>query len=147
MYRIRKLTHLVAPSVALLAVFAVACPRADAQTKPFKISGQGVGPTGLPLPGQTPRSHWIVGEATELGRHYGEGTVRTDSAAFDPNTGKIVGEFGSGSPFVFAAANGDKLACYYGRTDFGARKPGTFELTIVDVLPGGFLVVEALWVA
>ena len=60
--------------------------RADAQTKPFKISGQGVGPTGLPLPGQTPRSHWIVGEATELGRHYGEGTVRTDSAAFDPNT-------------------------------------------------------------
>ena len=48
--------------------------------------------------------HWIVGEATHLGRHYGEGTVRTDSAAFDPATGTIVGQFGSGSPFVFVAA-------------------------------------------
>jgi hypothetical protein len=115
--------------------------------KPIKIKGFGVAPTGVPLPGQPSRMHWIIGEATHLGRHYGEGTVQTDSAALDPDTGKIVGEFGSGSPFVFTGANGDQLACYYGRTDFGAEEPGTFELTIVDVLPDGSLVVEAAWIA
>lgn len=115
-------------------------------TKPFKINGAGIGPTGLPLPGQEPRMHWAIGEATHLGRYYGEGSVRTDSATFNPN-GTITGEFGSGAPFVFQAANGDKLVCYYGRTDFGASQPGTFELTIVDVLPGNILVVQAVWIA
>ena len=59
-----------------------------------------------------------------------------------------------GSPASSAAdrpscsgANGDKLACHYGRTDSGASEPGTFELTIVDVLDDGSLVVEALWIA
>jgi hypothetical protein len=118
-----------------------------AQVKAFKISGSGVGPDGLPLPGQDPRMHWIVGNATHLGRHYGEGTVQTDSAALDPSTGKIAGEFGSGSPFVFVGANGDRLACYYGRTDFGAAKPGSFELTILGDLGGGVLLVQAAWIA
>jgi len=88
-----------------------------------------------------------VGNATHLGRHTGEGTVKTDSAVFDPATGRIIGEFGSGAPFVFTGANGDELVCYYGRTDFGANKPGTFELTILDVLADGSLVVEALFIA
>jgi hypothetical protein len=88
-----------------------------------------------------------VGHATHLGRYTGEGTVETDSAAFDPVTGKIVGEFGNGSPYVFKGANGEKLVCEYGRTDLGASQPGTFELTILDVLPGDFLVVEALFIA
>jgi hypothetical protein len=126
---------------------SAACPIAHAQAKPFKIKGSGVGPDGLPLPGQAPRPHWIVGEATHLGRHTGEGTVRTDTAVFDPNTGHITGEFGSGSPFTFTGANGDKLVVYYGRTDHGAKKPGTFDLTIVDILADGSLVVEAVFVA
>jgi uncharacterized membrane protein (UPF0127 family) len=74
-------------------------------------------------------------------------TVETDSAEFDPATGRITGEFGSGSPYEFTGANGDKLVCYYGRTDFGASEPGTFELTILDVTPDGYLIVEAFFVA
>jgi hypothetical protein len=132
---------------ALVAVLALACGSAQAQTKPFKITGEGIGPFGLPLPGEEPREHWIVGEATFLGRHFGEGTVETDTAQFDPLTGHITGEFGSGSPFVFTAANGDELVCWYGRTDHGASKPGTFDLTIVGVLADGSLLVEALWIA
>jgi hypothetical protein len=101
----------------------------------------------LPLPGQDPRSHSSVGVATHLGLYYGDGTVQTDSATFDPDTGHFTGEFGSGSAYVFTAANGDKLVCWYGRTDHGAKNPGTFDLTIVDVLDNGDLVVEAEFIA
>jgi len=121
---------------ALVAVFVLACPPAQAQVKPFKITGEGVAPMGLPLPGQPARPHWIVGNATYLGKHFGEGTVETDSANPLPN-GHITGEFGSGSPFVFVGANGDILSCEYGRVAFGASKPGTFELTPVPALGPG----------
>lgn len=141
------LKGIVIPLAALAAVMVFADQKADAQDRPFKISGAGAGPDGLPLPGQPAREHWVVGEATYLGRHTGDGTVRTDSAALDPNTGHITGEFGSGGPYTFTGANGDKLVCYYGRTDFGASKPGTFDLAIVDILADGSLVVEALWIA
>ncbi len=135
-------------SIAALAmVVTLAGGAAQAQVKPFKISGTGVAPSGLPLPGQEPRSHWSVGVATHLGLYFGNGKVQTDSAAFDPATGHIAGEFGSGSPYVFTAANGDQLVCWYGRTDHGAAKPGTFELTIVDILADGSLVVEAKFIA
>jgi hypothetical protein len=135
--------------VALIAGLGLATAPAHAQVvKPFKIKGSGEGPTGLPQPGQDPREHWIVGEATHLGRHDGEGTVRTDSAEFDPATGKIVGEFGSGDhPFVFVGANGDRLVTWYGRTDHGASEPGTFTLTILGLTPGGAPIVEAAWIA
>ena len=142
-----RLNRLVVSLIVLVAVVSWACPTAHAQVKPFKITGGGVGPLGLPLPGQDPRPHSSVGEATHLGRYTGIGTLRTDSAAFDPATGHITGEFGSASPYVFTGADGDELVCYYGRTDFGASTPGTFELTIVDVLADGSLVVEALFVA
>jgi hypothetical protein len=79
--------------------------------KPFKITGEGSGPMGLPLPGQDPRPHTIEGTATHLGKHTGEGTVKTDSAIFDPATGTFSGEFERGSPFVFTGANGEKLVC------------------------------------
>ncbi len=62
--------------------------------------------------------------------------MQTDSAFFDPGIGDFggfYGEFGSGDPFVFVAANGDELVCHYGRTDKGASEPGTFELTIVGL--------------
>ena len=140
--------RLVPTAAALLAALALAPAPAGAQVvKPFKIKGEGVGPLGLPLPGQDPRPHWIVGEATHLGRHDGEGTVRTDTAVVDLAAGVITGEFGSGSPFVFIGANGDRLVTWYGRTDHGASEPGSFTLTILGVTPDGDLIVRALWIA
>jgi hypothetical protein len=94
---------------------------------------------GLPLPGQPPRSHWSVGEATDLGFYFGDGSVQTDTAA--PNTnGDISGAFGSGVdiksgipvPYVFIGENGDRLACEYGQT-VSASTLGTFQLV---PLPG-----------
>ncbi len=139
---------LAAPGTSEAQVNSEVRVNSEAQVnKAFRISGAGVAPNGLPLPGQGNGFHWISGQATHLGRHTGEGSVRTDSATFNPDDGTITGEFGSGDPFVFTGANGDRLACYYGRTDFGASQPGNFILTIVDVLPGGELVVEAQWIA
>jgi hypothetical protein len=147
MLRNFQFNKVVVPLAALVAVLTFACSTAQAQVKPFKIKGGGVATFGLPLPGQDPRPHSSVGEATHLGRYTGIGTIQTDTAVFDPTTGRITGGFGSGSPYVFTGADGDELVCYYGRTDFGASEPGTFELTIVDVLADGSLVVEALFVA
>jgi hypothetical protein len=142
-----QLRTVVVRATALVALFALLGGSAAAQVKPFKVTGSGVGLTGLPAPGQDPRPHTIESVATFLGHHTGEGTVKTDSAVFDPATGHITGEFGSGSPFVFVGANGDQLACYYGHTDFGASEPGRYDLTILGVQPDGSLVVEALFIA
>ncbi len=127
-------------------VLALGENQALAQEKPFKITGSGIGPDGLPLPGQAPRSHCAIGTATHLGKYYGLGEVETDTANPQPD-GTITGTFGSGSPFVFTGANGEQLVCWYGRTDHGASQPGTFVLTILDVLADGSLVVEAAWIA
>ncbi|MBI1325724.1 hypothetical protein GC170_21380 [bacterium] len=137
-------------ATAVLLTFVTS--EAQAQiVKPFKISGSGSGPFGVPLPGQPARPHWVVGEATHLGHHYGEGTVQTLSVDPVSPPGTITGRFGSGSPFVFTGANGDKLACDYGDQP-GSSASGTFVLTILDVLgilPDGspILLVEALWTA
>jgi hypothetical protein len=140
--------------VALIAGLDLATAPAHAQVvKPFKIKGSGEGPIGLPLPGQPARTHWIVGEATHLGRHDGDGTVRTDSAVpeFDDqgNLVAFTGQFGSGDndPFVFVGANDDRLVTWYGRTDHGASQPGTFTLTILGVTAEGDFIVEAAWIA
>jgi hypothetical protein len=147
MIRKSRCTSVVPSLVVLVGVLLLASARSDAQVvKPFKITGEGQGPLGLPLPTEAPRPHWIDGEATHLGRHHGEGTVQTDTAEGHPD-GTITGEFGSGSPFVFTGANGEKLVCWYGRTDHGASKPGTFVLTILDVLGDGSFIVEAAWIA
>lgn len=119
--------------------------QADAQTKPFKIKGEGSGPMGLPLPGQDPRPHWSIGTGTHLGVYYGEGEVQTNTAVFNPVNGHITGEFGSGAPFVFTGANGDKLVCFYGRVDHGASTPGTFELVPVPERGPGYY--RAIWLA
>jgi hypothetical protein len=133
---------------ALLVTLALAPAAVEAQVEPFRIRGEGVGPEGLPLPGEDPRPHWIIGNATHLGLHHGEGSVRTDTADFSDFPNTISGEFGSGDPFVFVAANGDKLACHYGRTDKGASQPGTFVLKIVGFSDRGLgLIVEAAWIA
>jgi hypothetical protein len=158
MFRNNRLSKLVVMAAAVIAVTAVACPTAEAQVKAFKISGAGEGPFGLPLPGQGAREHWVVGNATHLGRHYGEGTVQTDtvdSFQFDSdgNVTRIIGTFGSGDEgFTFTAANGDSLACHYGRIDKGASQPGAFELSVLgeglgdDGITPSFI-VEALWIA
>lgn len=132
---------------AVVATVGLAAPDAAAQTTPFFIAGGGVATAGLPLPGQPARTHWSVGVATHLGLYAGTGSIKTDTAVPDPAAGLITGAFGSGSPYVFTAANGDKLATYYGRTDFGAAAPGSFKLTILGVLPNGALVVEAEFLA
>jgi hypothetical protein len=142
-------THPLAPVVlAAVTALALAGP-ARAQVKPFKITGVGVGTRGLPLPGQDPRPHWVIGEATHLGRHYGEGTIRTDSVNFEHlDEGIITGQFGAGSPFTFYGANGEKLVTWYGRTDHGATKPGSYTLTIVDFdAASGMPIVEAEFIA
>ena len=137
--------------MAFATFCCVAASHAEAQvSKAFKITGEGVGTEGLPLPGQPARPHDIVGNATHLGKHTGLGSVQTDSAEFDPTIGDFggfIGEFGSGDPFVFVAANGDELACHYGRTDKGASEPGVFELTIVGITEDGAPIVTALFIA
>jgi len=106
------------------------------------IVGGGIAPSGLPLPGEPERPHWAVGLATDLGFYYGEGEVQTDTANPQPD-GTITGEFGSGLvPFVFTGENGDSLAYYYGRTDFGATQRGTFTLVPVPDLGAGWYVAH-----
>lgn len=146
MFRSARLRNVVASLLVLTAGLA-SVSAADAQPRPFKIVGAGVGPDGLPLPGEPAREHWVIGTATRLGRHIGYGSVQTFSAAPSAPT-TISGEFGSGDPFVFVAANGDRLVCYYGRTDKGAATPGTFDLDIVGTADYGLgLEVEAAWIA
>lgn len=134
MIRMFFLKNTVIYFAALVSTFSLLTYDAEAQVKPFKINGEGVAPIGLPLPGQDARPHTIVGNATHLGRHRGEGSVQTYAPVFHGD-GRITGEFGSAEPFVFTAANGDILSCEYGQTEFGASTPGTFEL--IPVGPPG----------
>ncbi len=146
MVRTRRLHAIVTP-LAAVAALALAGGAQAQVVKPFKVAGVGVGPQGLPLPGQPARSHWAVGEASHLGRYAGDGTLRTDTADLDLANGRITGQFEAATPFVFVGANGDKLVTWYGRTDHGASQPGSFELDIVGFTPGGDLIVQAQWVA
>jgi len=133
----------VAAGLTFCALALVLAPnQAEAQCKPFKIIGGGIAPNGLPLPGEPGRPHWAVGFATDLGFYYGEGEVQTDTANPPQRDGTITGEFGSPVPFVFTGENGDSLACYYGRTKFGAKQPGTFTLVPVPDLGAGWYVAH-----
>jgi hypothetical protein len=131
-----RLNTIVGFLTALLALFTLTCQPAQAQVKPFKITGAGIAPMGIPLPGGT-APHWSIGHATHMGRYFGCGAVATGAiTGYDPETGVYSGIFGSAKPFVFVAANGDRLACQYGRDDLptsqgGATSPGTFELVPV----------------
>ncbi len=137
----------IVPSVvALIAVLALAPDAAQAQVvKPFKISGSGIGPEGLPGPGDT-RPHWIEGTATHLGRHHGSGEVHTITLEGNIGVGEpLTGKFGSGENFVFVGANGDKLVCRYGKQSEDDPTEGHFTLTPAPEL--GPLGYWALWVA
>ena len=135
------LKRLAAGLTVCTLALVLAPSQATAQDGPFKITGGGTAPNGIPLPGEAPRPHRAVGLATDLGLYYGEGEVQTDTATFHSD-GTISGEFGSAVPFVFTGAVGNTLACYYGRTDFGAKQPGTFTLVPVPDLGAGWYVVH-----
>ena len=79
----------VAPHlVALVAGLAVRPPRRmPRSSNPSRSRARASGPAACRSRPGPPRTHWIVGEATHLGRHYGEGTVQTDSVDLDPATG------------------------------------------------------------
>ncbi len=136
MFRTSRLNKFIVPLTALVAVLALACQSAEAQVKPFKITGGGI-VDYVPLTPGVPVFHFAVGRATELGKYYGEGKVQLD-AFTSPSTA----DFSSAEPFVFTAANGDKLAFTYGDTDNGADQPGEVELFPVD--DGKFI---AVWTA
>jgi hypothetical protein len=109
------------------AEMLLAAPPADTRSVPFKVSGGGTAPQGLPLfPGGT-APHTAAGTATHLGRYSGEGVF--ELLTLDPATG--TGTF-RGS-FVFVAANGDRLAFEY-----GAATPGTF--TVIPAADGKVVV-------
>jgi hypothetical protein len=137
MFPNRSIAALIVCTLAL----ALAQNPAAAGDNSFQIIGGGIAPMGLPLPGEGGRPHWAVGAATDLGLYYGQGEVETDTAYPQPD-GTIIGDFGSPVPFVFTDAKGDKLACYYGRIDFGAKQPGSFELVPVPELGPGWYVAN-----
>jgi hypothetical protein len=129
------------PKIAALAVCTLALAfvqsQAQAQVVPFKVTGGGIAPDGVPSnPGQS-LPHWAIGNATELGKYYGQGFVELDMF-----TGPNTATFSSPVPFVFTAANGDNLAFYYGRVDQGATSPGE-----VTLYPAGGGEVIAVFVA
>lgn len=107
MFQTSRIAALTACTLAL----AFASSRADAQVKPFKVTGGGVASKGLPLAVDVPAPHWAVGQATELGNYVGSGFFQVDQF-----TGPLSGDFSSAVPFVFTAANGDDLAFDYAGT-------------------------------
>src|SRR5262245_62148408 len=91
-------------SVFTLVVVLLACPRADAQIKPFKITGGGSAPQGISLIPLTARPHTSTGNATELGNYTGLGFFQILQG-----TSPLTADFSTAAPFqVFTAANGDK---------------------------------------
>jgi hypothetical protein len=125
MIRNIRLSKVVAPLSAIVAVLTLACHASEAQVKPFKVSGGGIADY-IPVVPDVPVFHFAVGQATELGNYYGEG--KFELLGF---TSPSTADFSSAKPFVFTAANGDQLAFTYGDTDNHAAQPGQVALTYV----------------
>jgi hypothetical protein len=119
------------PLVALAASLALASSRAEAQVKPFKITGGGPAPDGIALTPGVPAPHSATGNATELGKYTGESSFQILDY-----TGPLTAEFSSAPNFVFVAANGDHLAMTYGDVNNGAKQPG--QVTLVPNSDGSF---------
>lgn len=94
----------------------VLTPDGGVRFVPFKVTGAGSAPGGLPLVPGLSGPHYATGTATELGNYTGQGTFTLGSLQISP-TGQVTGTF-HGS-FVFTAANGDQLAFNYGSGDTG----------------------------
>ena len=99
------------------ATATLAAKKTDTQVLPFKISGGGTVPLGLPVFAGGTAPHNATGTATHLGKYTGEGVFELLSIDFATFTGTFRGTF------EFVAANGDRLAFNY-----GANNPGTFTL-------------------
>jgi len=111
----------LAAGLTLCALALVLAPnQAQAQVKPFKITGGGTAPDGLPLTLDTPAPHNAVGNATELGKYSAEGFFQLDEF-IDP----LNAYFSSSQPCVFIAANGDRIEFDY---------EGTVELSTDDYI-------------
>jgi hypothetical protein len=130
MFRNSWLNTVAVPLVVLVAVLTLATHRADAQVKPFKVTGGGLAPDGVSLVGAA-SPHWAVGVATELGKYYGEGFFQITGPGPDPMN-PLQASFSSAPDFTFVAANGDKLVFTYGDVDNGADENGLVTLTPHD---------------
>lgn len=97
------------------------CHTAQAQVKPFKVTGSGPAPDGLSVFGFDSR-HSATGKATHLGNYSGNGIANVLSVNFGTGSGTFKGSY------TFVAANGDELAMTYGDTDNGADEVGEFQL-------------------
>ena len=131
-----SLPNLIFADVALVG------QQSDTHIVPFKLSGGGPGPVGMPLfPGGT-APHEAAGTATYLGKHTGAGTYELGSLDISP-TGAVTGFFQG--TFVFVAANGDAMAFTYGDGFTGEL---TGQLTadgtaVTDVKFDGFFTLDA----
>src|SRR5262249_16750625 len=96
MIRNARLNSLIVPLLALVVSLALASPRAQAQEKPFKITGGGYAPDGISLIPLTAVPHSTVGNATELGNYTGEGFFQILDY-----TGPLTAEFSSAPNVVF----------------------------------------------
>lgn len=134
MFRNIRPQSFVVSLVVLAGALVLFSRNAEAQVKPFKITGGGFAPDGIALTPGTPGPHWAVGNATELGEYYGQGLFQLLEY-----TSATTAEFSSAPNFVFTAANGDDLAFTYGVVANGAKQPG--ELTLYPVGDGSFVAV------
>jgi hypothetical protein len=132
--RLPKVSVLLA---ALVAVLTLASQTAEAQVKPFKVTGGGFVPQGIPVVPNVAATHTAVGQATELGRYSAVGQFQLLKF-----TSPTTADFDSAVPCVFQAANGDKLAFTYGDTGNGAKQSGKVQL-----FPAAGAKVYAIFVA
>ena len=108
------LLHDVPAQEASFASSAVEAGKGASQQRafPFRISGSGSAPSGLPLESNTTVDYSATGTASGLGRYDGAGSFTLGSLDISAETGAVSGTFQGA--FVFTAANGDKLAVTYG---------------------------------
>jgi hypothetical protein len=125
---------LIATLVVLTCAFALGQSQAQAQVKPFKMTGGGDAPDGISLILGAAEPHNATGNATELGNYSGEGMFQLLNF-----TSELTADFSSAPYFVFTAANGDELTVTYGDVNNGAAEPG--EVTLYPQSDGGFIAV------
>lgn len=95
--------RMILPCLGFFLTLALLSTTAQAQSKPFNISGAGI-VEYIPLPGDPAANHCAVGNATMLGKYFADGWVQTDMF-----TSPTTANFSSAAPIVFTAANGDEL--------------------------------------
>lgn len=109
----------------LVATLVFAGSAANAQVKPFKVTGGGSGPRGVSLIGAD-SPHSATGNATHVGKYSGDGVFNSLSFDFATLSGTFHGAF------TFVAKNGDKLAFTYGDTTNGAEQAGIYQGYLTD---------------